>query len=142
MRASAIGFLFGSTLFCLGAGCGKSGDDGGSAGSAGAMGAGSNVGGSAAAGSTSAAAGSASAGNQNGGGSAGTGSGLLECNPSKVLCKRVAPQCVFGEVPQVVDGCYGECVKVDRCACSTAAQCPQPDQYTCWSQRHCGPFVK
>jgi len=113
MRAAVTSFLIGSALLCLAPACAKSGEDAGAAGSAGTLSA----------------------------GSAGTSTDLLECDPSKVLCKRTAPQCVFGEVPQVVDGCYGECVKVDRCACSTAAQCPQPDQYTCWSQTHCGPFV-
>jgi hypothetical protein len=139
MRASAIGFLIWSTMLCLAVACDKSGTDAGPVGSAGALSAGAHVGGSAA-GESSAVAGSVSTGGQSAG-SAGASSGLLECDPSKVLCKRTAPQCVFGEVPQVLDGCYGECVKVDSCACATAAQCPQPDQYTCWSKRHCGPFV-
>jgi len=140
MRVSAIGSLVWSTLLCLALACGKNGGDGGSAGSAGVLSAGSNVGGSTA-GESNAVAGSTSTGGQSAG-SAGTSTGLLECDPGKVQCRRSAPQCVFGEVPQVVDDCYGECVKVDRCACSTAAQCPQPDQYTCWSKQHCGPFVK
>jgi len=139
MRTSAIGSLVWNTLLCLAVACGKSSDDGGSAGSAGALSAGSNVGGSAA-GESSAIAGSTSSGGQSAG-SAGADSSLLDCDPGKVLCKRTAPECVFGEEPQVVAGCYGECVKVERCACSTAAQCPQPDQYTCWSKSHCGPFV-
>ena len=113
MRASAIGFLVRCTLVCLAVACAKNGEDAGSAASAEVPSA----------------------------GAAGTSFGLLVCDPSEVLCKRTAPECVFGEVPEVVDGCYGACVKVDRCACSTAAQCPQPDQYTCWSQTHCGPFV-
>ena len=144
MRTSAIGSLVWNTLLCLAVACGKSSDDGGSAGSAGALSAGSNVGGSAA-GESSTIAGSTSSGGQSvgsaGAGSAGASSSLLDCDPGKVLCKRTAPECVFGEEPQVVAGCYGECVKVERCACSTAAQCPQPDQYTCWSKSHCGPFV-
>jgi hypothetical protein len=143
MRAPAIGFLVGSTLLCLAAACGKSTDETGAAGGAGTLSAGSGIGGSAA-GNSTAVAGSTSTGGTSGGssaGSAGGNSALLECDPSKVLCKRTAPQCVFGEVPEVVAGCYGECVKVDRCACSTAAECPQPDQYTCWSKSHCGPFV-
>ena len=139
MRASAFDFFVWSTLLCLASACGKSSDDADSAGSAGVLMAGSNIGGSSA-GESSAAAGSPGTGGQSAG-SAGMSSSLLECDPSKVLCKRTAPQCVFGEVPQVVAGCYGECVRVDHCACSTAAQCPQSDQYTCWSKSHCGPFV-
>lgn len=69
------------------------------------------------------------------------GSELANCDPAKVLCKRTPPECAFGSVPEVIEGCYGECIQVDRCACSTAAQCPRPEQYTCWSKTHCGPFV-
>jgi hypothetical protein len=62
----------------------------------------------------------------------------------KILCKRLAPTCAAGEVPSVNDAgnCYGDCVKIDRCACSTAAQCPDQNQYTCWAKQHCGPFVQ
>ena len=167
MRASAIGFLGWGGLLCLAVACGKSGEAAESAGSAGQLGGDSNMAGSAAGalsgGASSGVAGATSVGGQSAGsagaGSAGTGAGagagaagtsvgsagasagLLECDPSQVLCKRTAPQCVFGEVPQVVDSCYGACVKVDRCACSTAAQCPQPEQYTCWARSHRGPFV-
>ena len=149
MRSSAVAFLVSSCLPCLALACGKSSDTAGSAGSAGRLGADSNVAGSAAGalngGASSGDASSGGAGSTSAGGqtavAGSTSAGLLECDPSKVLCKRTAPQCVFGEVPQVVASCYGECVKVDRCACSTAAQCPQPEQYTCWSMSHCGPFV-
>ena len=71
----------------------------------------------------------------------GAGSTLVDCDPAKVLCKRAAPECAFGLAPVVVDGCYGECVRIERCACSSAAQCPDANQYTCWSKQHCGPFV-
>jgi len=164
MRAPAIGFLVGGGLLCLAVACGKSAEAAGSAGGAGQLGGDSNLAGSAAGalsgGASSAVAGSTSVGGQSAGsgtsagsagasagsagtsaGSAGASAGLLQCDPNQVLCKRTAPQCVFGEVPQVVDSCYGECVKVDRCACSTAAECPQPEQYTCWARSHCGPFV-
>ena len=150
MRAPAIGSLVGGGLLCLAVACGKSAEAAGSAGGAGQLGGDSNLAGSAAGalsgGASSAVAGSTSVGGQSAGsgtsaGSAGASAGLLQCDPNQVLCKRTAPQCVFGEVPQVVDSCYGECVRVDRCACSTAAECPQPEQYTCWARSHCGPFV-
>jgi len=166
MRALAMRFQVWTCLVFVAIACGKNGDAAGSAGSAGqlsddasagaasagAASAGAASAGAASAGAASAGAASAGAGNTGAGagntsasdpnaGSAGASPGLLECDPNQVSCKRAAPQCVFGEVPRVVDGCYGECVKVDRCACSTAAQCPQPEQYTCWSKSHCGPFV-
>jgi hypothetical protein len=37
------------------------------------------------------------------------------------LCKRLPPVCPLGQVPQVVDGCYGECVDAQQCA--TVASC-------------------
>jgi len=70
------------------------------------------------------------------------GAGLVDCDPRKIFCKRVAPTCEAGQVPSVEGSCYGECVKVDRCACSAAEQCPDPDQYTCWAKQHCGPYVR
>jgi hypothetical protein len=45
----------------------------------------------------------------------------FECDPARVLCKRLAPICPPGEVPQIVNGCYGECV--DARQCSTVASC-------------------
>jgi hypothetical protein len=75
--------------------------------------------------------------------SGGAGGGaLVDCDQKKILCKRLAPQCAEGEVPSVAGSCYGDCVKIDRCACSDASACPEPDKYTCWSKTHCGPFVQ
>ncbi len=77
------------------------------------------------------------------GGDAGSAaSGLVDCDARKVTCKRAAPQCSGFEVPRVEGTCYGECVKIDRCACSSAQECPDPGQFTCWSKTHCGPYVK
>jgi hypothetical protein len=74
--------------------------------------------------------------------SAGGTSGLVDCDPRKVVCRRVAPVCDPGEVPSVQGTCYGACVGVEQCACDEAADCPAPDEYTCHrSARHCGPFV-
>jgi len=58
------------------------------------------------------------------------------------MCKRVAPECGSFEVPSVENTCYGPCVKIERCACQTAEQCPDSDQFTCWSRTHCGPYVR
>jgi hypothetical protein len=64
------------------------------------------------------------------------------CDPAKILCKRVAPECPQGQVPSVSGSCYGPCVPVESCACSKEAECPDHDQYTCHlSAGHCGPYV-
>jgi hypothetical protein len=54
----------------------------------------------------------------------------------------MAPQCPEGEVPTVEGSCFGGCVKVERCACSESVKCPNADKYTCWSNKHCGPYVR
>lgn len=121
-----------------------SGTAGSSVGGAGASSAGKGPGGSAgtpAAGNQSG-GNSGSGGNEAGAGSDVGGAGLVDCDPKKILCKRLAPECGAGEVPSVDGSCYGECVKIARCACDDAAQCPEPNQYTCWSSSHCGPFVE
>jgi hypothetical protein len=45
----------------------------------------------------------------------------FDCDPARVLCKRLPPICPPGEVPQVVNGCFGECV--DARQCLTVASC-------------------
>jgi hypothetical protein len=165
MRLLAFGLVSFGTLLGLGFGCGQSDSDGGGAAAAGNATAGSSpsgagmsgsAGGSATAGSGSnsggsAAGGVASAGFASGGrpdapagagNDGGTGAGLVDCDPTKIMCKRLAPECDAGEVPRVEGGCYGECVKIDQCACRSAEQCPQPNEYTCWAKQHCGPFVQ
>lgn len=170
MRALASSLVGLGVVLVLTFGCGKSEDgvDAPAAGatSAGSSSAGSSSAGSAADGGTPASSGSANAGASQGGsaassGSAGTsttggqpdgqagadgasaGAGmLLDCDPKKILCKRVAPTCDAGEVPSVAGSCYGDCVKIESCGCSAAEQCPEPEKYTCWSKQHCGPFVR
>jgi hypothetical protein len=66
----------------------------------------------------------------------------ISCDPAKILCKRVAPECPQGQVPSVSGSCYGPCVPVESCACSNEIQCPDHDHYTChMSAGHCGPYV-
>jgi hypothetical protein len=68
--------------------------------------------------------------------------GALDCDPRKILCKRVAPECPEGQVPSVSGSCYGDCVPLESCPCSGPEQCPNPDTGTChMSAGHCGPFV-
>ena len=159
MRLLGLGLVLLGTALGLAFGCGaREGGSGTQTAAAGAStsGAGTSAGragGDATAGNATAGsvAGGASAGSSTTGGQPdaqaganndGGASGLVDCDPKKILCKRLAPQCDAGEVPSVNGSCYGDCVKVEQCGCSAAAECPEPDQYTCWAKQHCGPFVQ
>jgi hypothetical protein len=66
----------------------------------------------------------------------------VSCDASKVLCKKAPPVCAPGQVPAVVDTCYGGCAQIDRCVCQEADQCPQREQYVCHMRAaRCGPYV-
>jgi hypothetical protein len=68
----------------------------------------------------------------------------VSCDPRAILCKRLAPTCPTGQVPSIDDTgiCYGECVPIEMCECTSAAACPDSKQYTChMSAGHCGPYV-
>jgi hypothetical protein len=68
--------------------------------------------------------------------------GAIDCDPRKILCKRIAPECPEGQVPSVSGSCYGDCVPLESCPCSGPEQCPNPDTGTChMSAGHCGPYV-
>ena len=125
----------------------------GAAGSAGSASGGSASGGSASGGSASGAgtsSGGAAEAGAGGGGAGGGGAGgdggegaLVDCDPRKITCKRATPVCGAMEVPSVEGSCYGECVKIERCACDAPAACPNPNEFTCWNNaQHCGPFVQ
>jgi hypothetical protein len=170
MRSLGFGWVVFGAVWTVALGCGQSeggsdADGGGSGAATGGVGA---SGASTAAGKAgaSATAGTVSGGSSTGGTATGGGAGggvstaggqaaqagagsdaggstsLVDCDPKKIFCKRLAPSCDPGEVPSVVANCYGDCVQVDRCACSATEQCPEPDKYTCWAQEHCGPFVE
>ena len=67
----------------------------------------------------------------------------VSCDPRKILCKRVAPECPEMQVPSVEGSCYGPCVPVEQCPCSGPTECPDADHYTChMSAHHCGPYVR
>ena len=108
-------------------------DSGGSSASGGSGGAAES---GAAAGGSASSSGASSAGSGEGGAVA-----FVDCDVRKVTCKRSTPECGTFQVPSVEGSCYGDCVKIDRCACSSADECPDPNQYTCWSKTHCGPYV-
>jgi hypothetical protein len=121
-----------------------------SAGKSGAGSAGSSAG-TESAGASGRASGGAGTGTIPGGGSPGApadagasgagGSPRFDCDAKKVTCKIAVPACPDFEVPAVDGTCWGECVEIARCACSEASDCPDTNQYTCWSKRHCGPYV-
>jgi len=68
---------------------------------------------------------------------------LNNCDQRDVVCKRAPPKCPGGTVPAVVNGCYGECVAIQQCACKEAAECFNADQYACYTSRgHCGDYVR
>lgn len=95
-----------------------------------------------AAGGTSSAAGGASVTSAGGATGIGGGAGDVSCDPRKILCKRVAPECGTMEVPSVDGSCYGPCVAISQCACSVAEECPDSNQYTCnKSAAHCTPYL-
>ena len=127
------------------AGSGKAGATAGgsSAGQAQAGSSGSSAG--AAAGGSAAGAGGAAAAGGTAGSAAGRDPGgvkLVDCNPAHVTCKIAVPDCPGFEVARVDGTCWGECVPIAACACSQADDCPNQNEFTCWKQEHCGPFVK
>lgn len=67
---------------------------------------------------------------------------LADCDQSKIRCRRMPPQCPEGQVASVSGSCFGECVAVERCACSASIACPQPEKHACWYNQHCGPYVR
>lgn len=69
-------------------------------------------------------------------------SDVISCDPRKVVCKRAQPSCDYGFVPRIVDGCYGECVRIDDCVCDGADACPEHERYTCNNSRQrCTPYL-
>ena len=77
-----------------------------------------------------------------GGSDASGGSSEISCDRRKLVCRRAEPVCPQGETAQIVDGCFGECVRIDSCACNEPAACPDSDSYTCYNHaKHCGPYV-
>ncbi len=66
----------------------------------------------------------------------------ISCDRRRLTCRRAEPVCPEGQVAEIVGNCFGECVRIDECACNEAAACPQEEKYTCHrSAMHCGPYV-
>ena len=78
------------------------------------------------------------------GGSAGSSgtAGATSCDPRQILCKRTVPTCQPEYVPSVDGACYGDCVLIDTCPCTSPDECPNTAQYTCNNgTHHCTPFL-
>lgn len=88
-----------------------------------------------------------SGGSANDGGNPGSGDAAangdastakIDCDPRRILCKIAETPCPEGEVHEVIDRCYGPCVKITACPCDEAADCPHDEAYTCWNHtKHC-----
>ncbi len=72
-----------------------------------------------------------------------TGTCGTSCDPSTIQCDGPTPICPDGEVPSVDGFCWtGQCVPIEQCECESAAQCPDPDRYTCrFDINRCTPFL-
>jgi hypothetical protein len=119
----------------------SAGGTGGVIGSGGVSG-GQSSGGAMSTGGAPSGGGAASGGSAPSSGGAGGAGGDVSCDPRKILCKRVAPECGQMEVPSVEGSCYGPCVAIGKCACTAAEECPDSSQYTCnRSSAHCTPYL-
>lgn len=68
--------------------------------------------------------------------------GGVSCDRRELRCRRAEEPCPEGQVREIVDGCFGECVAIDSCVCDEAKDCPDENQYTCHMHRgRCGPYV-
>jgi hypothetical protein len=136
-----------------GSSAGSSAGKGGSTSSAGTSGTSSN--GGAGTGGTSSNGGAGTGGTSSNAGSGGTSSAgasgdggsqndvMNDCDPRKITCRRAAPECDEGEAPSVEGTCYGPCVPIATCACSSADACPLPEMFTCHLSRgRCDYYVR
>ena len=59
--------------------------------------------------------------------------GPVSCDPRELRCKIAETPCPAGEVHQIVDACYGPCVRITACRCDKPEGCPHEETYTCWN---------
>jgi hypothetical protein len=66
---------------------------------------------------------------------------VANCDPRAVACELLPPTCDLGQFPRVVGSCWdGTCVSIEQCMCTVSEECPDPGNFVCWSQQHCGPL--
>ncbi|HEX7668812.1 MAG TPA: hypothetical protein VF395_04480 [Polyangiaceae bacterium] len=124
-------------------GAGKPNSAGGTTGSGGVSGGGNGGQSSGGAANTGGVTGSGGAAGAAGAAGTGTAGGDVSCDPRKILCKRLAPECGTMEVPSVEGSCYGPCAAIGKCTCTAAEECPDSNQYTCnKSAAHCTPYLR
>jgi hypothetical protein len=144
--AGSVGDAAGSSG--AGAGASLAGNASGGTNGAGTNGSGGSKAGSSAGGAEPGAAGSSDEpaeggeGPGDGAGGGGPAGGLVNCDARDALCKLLPEPCPAMQVREVVGTCWGECIEIDQCACGSANDCPNSNEYTCWMGTHCGPYVK
>ena len=72
-----------------------------------------------------------------------TGPCPVSCDARRVLCDRIPPRCAMGEAPSVSGSCWGDCVPVGECTCTTTDECPmiRGVSEVCYSRGVCGPLL-
>jgi hypothetical protein len=65
----------------------------------------------------------------------------FECDTKSVACRRLAPVCPKGQVPRIVDKCYGPCVDARQCRYVTGCDsCARGDTCVPGSKEPGAPF--
>jgi hypothetical protein len=64
------------------------------------------------------------------------------CDAYRIRCSDPRPSCPAGQVPAVVNGCWGACVPIAMCRCDLNWQCPEREKYRCSDlpEFRCGPI--
>jgi hypothetical protein len=58
----------------------------------------------------------------------------FNCDPWKLNCEDEPPTCPDGELPSVVDDCWGDCVPATSCKCQYHWHCGDDPDYECVSE--------
>jgi hypothetical protein len=53
------------------------------------------------------------------------------CDAMRVQCADPAPSCPDGQIPAVVNNCWGPCIPFSDCRCEFVWQCQPSSKYTC-----------
>lgn len=141
MRISKMSVLVALALVACGGKGNQLGQGGGGAGSddsGGTTSSGGSAGTSHEGGSAGTGDDSGSAGTSHEGGSPGVDTDLVDCRPTQVCGGATYPKCAIDEVLvtrwQGV-ACTVVCVKLTKCECNAATECPDPDLYWCQAGR-------
>jgi len=61
------------------------------------------------------------------------------CDTYRVRCADPPPSCPDGQVPPVINGCWGPCVPIAMCRCDTNWRCPQGTRCILLPDFRCAP---